>query len=111
MSQVRLSIPFIGGITKVYEGDEFRKEVNMLKDKGKQLGIAAAETAVGVGVVIALFGGFGICKGLEWVSNGATYVANSTADAHDALHHKLVKLGDKYQTVADCDGQILIGGR
>lgn len=63
-------------------------------EKTKPVAIAATETAVGLTVASALIGGFGVCKGLE-------FIANTAADAHDGLHHKLVKLADKYQPIED----------
>lgn len=73
MSQIRVSIPFVGGLTKVYEGDEFKEEVNMLKEK-----------AIAAGCTVACVTGLGVCKVLE-------VVANTSADAHDSLLKKVMQ--------------------
>lgn len=49
MSQVRLSIPFVGGLTKVYEQQEFNKEMKAIAEKAKWTSLVV----VGLGLTIA----------------------------------------------------------
>ncbi len=49
MSQVRLSIPFVGGLTKVYEQQEFNKEMKAIAEKAKWTSLVV----VGLGLIVA----------------------------------------------------------
>jgi len=80
MSQVRLSIPFVGGVTKVYEQQEFNKEMKAIAEKAKYASLVAVGLALVVADVVT-----------RKTANGLTEAANLVADVHDDITKKQVK--------------------
>jgi hypothetical protein len=91
MSQVRLSIPFVGGVTKVYEQQEFNKEMKAIAEKAKWTGLVLLGAAFVVGEVVT-----------RHTANGLQAAANAVADVHDDITHRQAELNTLY--VRDAEG-------
>ncbi len=104
MSQFRMSIPFVGWLTKVYEQQEFNKEMARIAEKAKWTSLIV----VGLGLTIAEVV---VRKSMDACFDTGNYLAHvhdeiiepaQAKNGNDKLDHayKLVDAAEKYDNGA-----------